>query len=203
MVSRWSQLNEPWRVAFEQAIAAYLGQNSAPIGAAIIDGRGEVVSRGANAFASSRLAHAELNSLVALPSNTDRTACEIYSTLEPCPMCVGAIRMSQLRGVHFAARDPSAGFTDLLSANEFMREFPCAVHRPQDPDLEAVIVSLVLEFRLRTGHTRWLDHWRAYHPVAANCGLCLFESSAHSNWVARAATAESIYDQVLSMRGTT
>ena len=158
MVSRWSQLNEPWRLALEQAIAAYLEQDSAPIGAVIVNGQGQVVAQGANAFASSRLAHAELNALVALPSDADRMSCEIYSTLEPCPMCAGAIRMSQLRGVHFAAHDPSAGSAELLSANEFMREFACAVYAPQNPDLEAVIVSLVLEFRLRTGHRRWLEH---------------------------------------------
>jgi len=179
MVSRWSQLNEPWRVALEQAIAAYLEQDSAPIGAAIINGQGEVIARGANAFASSRLAHAELNALVALPSDTDRSSCEIYSTLEPCPMCAGAIRMSQLRGVHFAAHDPSAGSTDLLNANEFMREFPCTIHRPQNPDLEAVIVSLVLEFRVRTGHVRWLEHWRDYHPVGASRGLIFPRISGH------------------------
>ena len=107
--------------------------------------------------------------------------------------------MSQLRGVHFAAHDPSAGSTEFLGANEFMREFPCVVHAPQNSDLEAVVVTLILEFRLRTGHPRWLERWRGYHPGGANQALHLYESSAHASWVADAATAESIYDQVVSL----
>ena len=114
MNSRWSQLSEPWQLALEQAIAAYLHRDSAPIGAVIVNGQNKIVSQGANAFTDGRLAHAELNALVALPPDALRTSCEIYSTLEPCPMCAGAIRMSQLRGVHFAARDPSAGSSDLF-----------------------------------------------------------------------------------------
>ena len=87
-------------------------------------------------------------------ADIDRTQCEIYSTLEPCPMCTGAVRMSQLRAVHFAARDPSAGSTEFLTANRFMREFPCVAHTPRDALLELVIVSLLMEYRRRTGHMR-------------------------------------------------
>jgi hypothetical protein len=76
----------------------------------------------------------------------------------------------------------------------------CASFRaPQNSELEAVVVALVLEFRLRTGHLRWLERWRAYHPGGASQALHLYESSAHSSWVARSATAASIYDEVVSL----
>ncbi len=199
MSVRWHELEEPWRLAFEQAVVAYLEQASIPIGAVVVDGRGQIIARGANAFAANRLAHAELNALVALPVETERAACEIYTTMEPCPMCTGAIRMSQLRAVHFAARDPSAGAAELLHINEFMRAFPCAVHPPRHEHLEMVIVALIMERRHRLGLTRWREHWQKYHPVGAAQGLALFESGAYSRWVAESATAQSIFDHVAAI----
>jgi tRNA(adenine34) deaminase len=199
MSARWLELEEPWRLAFEQAITAYLERASIPIGAVIVDDRGQAVAYGANAFAVNRLAHAELNALVALPAETDRITCEIYTTLEPCPMCTGAIRQCQLRAVHFAARDPAAGSTALLQANEYMRQFPCAVRPPRHADLEAVVVALIMERRYREGHTRWLEHWRRYHPLASAHGLTLLESGAYARWVAESATAEAVFDEVSAL----
>jgi hypothetical protein len=81
-----------------------------------------------------------------------------------------------------------------------MRELPCSVHEPKDSELKTVIVSLLMEFRLRTGHMRWLNHWREYHLLGACQGLRLFESSAHASWVAARATAEDVYQDVVSIR---
>lgn len=114
-------------------------------------------------------------------------------------MCTGAIRMSQLGAVHFAAFDPSAGSTRLLDGNEFMREFPCVVHSPAHNELETVVVSLIVEYRYRTGHMRWLEHWRTYHSHGVAQGLKLFESGAHASWVVRSVSAQFIYEHVVSM----
>ena len=104
--------------------------------------------------------------------------------------------MSQLRGVHFAAHDPSAGLLD------FWRMNSCAssVRRPRAAKLglEAVVVAWIWSsaFAPVTRVDRALAR---YHPGGANQALHLYESSAHSSWVADAATAESIYDQVVSL----
>jgi len=199
MALRFEQLSEPWRAAFTEAIEAYLVRDSVPIGAVIVNSEGSVVARGGNDFSSDRLAHAELNALRAIQARGDRAQCEVYSTLEPCPMCTGAIRISQLRAVHFAARDPSAGSSEFLTANEFMREFPCTVNMPHDAQLETVVVSLVMEYRQRTGHRRWFERWRKYHQVGAIRGQRLFDTASHARWVAASASPESIYDEVVSM----
>ena len=198
-MSPWDALSRPWQAAFAEAIAAYLRHGSAPIGAVVVDARGEIVARGGNGASTNRLSHAEVNALAAIPTRIDRSKCEIYTTLEPCPMCTGAIRMSQLRGVHFAAFDPSAGFTAYLQANEFMREFPCSSHPPTNIALELVIVSLVTEYRKRAGHDRWRERWTHYHPQGAACGGSLAASRAHAEWVASSLTPEQLYDHLVSV----
>src|SRR5258708_25047415 len=101
----WLDMPEPWRVCFDEAWSAYCA-GSLPIGAAVVDADGRVVGRGRNrmfedgAGASGldlvghRLAHAEMNALLRLDHpHVDVRSCVLYTTLEPCALCVGAIRM--------------------------------------------------------------------------------------------------------------
>ena len=112
-------------------------------------------------------------------------------------MCTGAIRMTQLEAVHLAARDPAAGSTELLSASEFMRKFTCTVFDPSDSMLEFASVALVLEYRTRSGHSRWREKWHSYHPAAVEVGERLAETKAYSSSFAKA-NPEVIYEAVCS-----
>jgi tRNA(Arg) A34 adenosine deaminase TadA len=197
----FAALAAPWRVAFEASIKAYLEGGSVPIGAAIVDAGGNVLAVGANDFASARLAHAELVAINALPATAERNACMLYVTVEPCPMCVGAIRMAQLRAVHFAARDPAAGSAGFLDATPFMRAFATTTHGPAEDrrDLEFVVVALVTEHRARTGHPRWEAEWLSYLPEAVAAGKSLVASGAYASWRETRLTAAELYTQVLSI----
>jgi tRNA(Arg) A34 adenosine deaminase TadA len=197
-VSRWDSLEQPWQAAFGEAARAYLKLGSPPIGAVVVDSSGEIVARAANDFPRNRLAHAEVAALAQIPVATDRLKCEIFSTLEPCAMCVGAIRMCQLHAVHFAAADPSAGSSSLFHANEFMREFPCSVHGPHDPELELAIVALVVESRVRNGHYRWREHWSRYHPRGTAVGTHLAAAGAYREWVSHSLSPRELYERVVS-----
>ena len=57
--------------------------------------------------------------IVALAHNLRLWQCELFVTLEPCPMCSGAIINSRLKRVVYGARDPKAGccgsLTDLFA----------------------------------------------------------------------------------------
>jgi len=196
----WSALSEPWKASFAQAAHAYLHDGSVPIGAVVVSDGGEIVTRGRNGFAYGRLAHAEIAALSAISPAVDRSKCEIFCTLEPCPMCTGAIRLSQLRAVHCAADDPAAGSSAFLAANEFMREFPCSVHGPCDPELEFVVVTLIAEFRQRTRHDRWREQWQRSYPNAVAVGCSLASAGAHARWVSSSLSAEQLYEHVATLR---
>jgi tRNA(Arg) A34 adenosine deaminase TadA len=199
--SAFAGLPAPWRIAFEASIKAYLEGGSVPIGAAIIDAGGNVVAVGANDFASARLAHAEMAAINALPASVEGKACTIYATVEPCPMCIGAIRMAQLRAVHFAARDPAAGSAGFLDATPFMRAFATTSHGPAEDhrDLEFVVVALVTEHRARTGHPRWEAEWFSYLPEAVAAGKALVASGAYASWRETRPSVADLYTQVLSI----
>ena len=87
--------------------------NEVPVGAVVVYD-GQIVGEGYNRREISRnaLAHAELD---AIDEACRRIGgwrlweCELYVTLEPCPMCAGAIINSRIRKVVFGAYDPKAG----------------------------------------------------------------------------------------------
>ena len=89
------------------------GLDEVPVGAVVVKD-GEIVGEGFNRRETGKnaLAHAELE---AIDSACKRLGgwrlhqCELYVTLEPCPMCTGAIINSRLKKVVFGAYDPKAG----------------------------------------------------------------------------------------------
>ena len=84
-----------------------------PVGAVVVRD-GEVVGRGSNRPISGRdpTAHAEIIALrdAALRLGNYRLpGCELYVTLEPCAMCVGAMVHARIARIVFGARDPKTG----------------------------------------------------------------------------------------------
>ena len=100
------------RLALEQAkIAAKLGE--IPVGAVVVKD-GEVIGKGYNRreLDSSATAHAEVLAIEAACKQLGSWRlidCELYVTLEPCPMCAGAIINSRIRRVIYGAKDDKAG----------------------------------------------------------------------------------------------
>lgn len=100
------------QVALQQATdSAKAGE--IPVGAAVV-ARGEIVATGQNRSIrdSDPSAHAEVVALRAAGSklsNHRLTDATLYVTLEPCPMCIGAIAQGRLARVVFGAYDPKAG----------------------------------------------------------------------------------------------
>ena len=105
----------------EAELAAALGEF--PVGA-VVAGDGEIVARAHNLRESGKNAtyHAELLAIDAACralGGWRLWQCELFVTLEPCPMCSGAIINSRLRRVVYGAKDPKAGccgsLTDLFA----------------------------------------------------------------------------------------
>ncbi|QAY67383.1 tRNA adenosine(34) deaminase TadA [Paenibacillus protaetiae] len=89
-----------------------------PIGAVIVR-NGEIIGRGYNLRETKHdpTAHAEL---VAIKDACERIGawrlldCTLYVTLEPCPMCAGALVQSRVKRVVYGAHDPKAGCAGTL-----------------------------------------------------------------------------------------
>ena len=84
-----------------------------PVGAVVVKD-GEIIGRGFNQpiTSSDPTTHAEIVALreaAARLKNYRLTDCELFVTLEPCMMCVGAMLHSRLKRVVFGASDPKTG----------------------------------------------------------------------------------------------
>lgn len=88
-------------------------EGEVPVGAVVVK-NGEVVGIGRNRreYGKNALYHAELEAI----DNACKKLggwrlwqCDLYVTLEPCPMCAGAIINSRIKRVHFGAYDNKAG----------------------------------------------------------------------------------------------
>jgi tRNA(adenine34) deaminase len=96
-----------------------------PIGAVLVcDGR--VVSRGRNAVMSARsqFEHAEIRALRSCDREllyTRHDDCVIYTTVEPCVMCLGAVVMLDIRHLVFGMADPLRGGTDMHNNVPYVR----------------------------------------------------------------------------------
>jgi tRNA(adenine34) deaminase len=105
------------RLAMAEARAAEAA-GEVPVGAILVAPTGEVLGRGQNQVlrCSDPTAHAEIVALRAAGQAlgnyrllTPEGGCTLYSTLEPCAMCAGAILHARIKRLVFATRDPKAG----------------------------------------------------------------------------------------------
>ena len=103
------------------------GAGEVPVGCVIVR-EGVVVGRGRNRREEKRSAasHAELEAIAqanAALGSWRLEGCELYVTLEPCPMCAGAILNARIGRVYFGARDSAMGALGGVM-NLFMESFP-------------------------------------------------------------------------------
>jgi tRNA(adenine34) deaminase len=99
-------------IALALAVQA-AGKGEVPVGAVVVK-EGVVIGRGSNRPISSAdpTAHAEIVALreaAGTLGNYRLTGCELYVTLEPCAMCVGAMLHARVSRVIYGARDPKTG----------------------------------------------------------------------------------------------
>ena len=97
-------------LALAQAAA---DEGEVPAGCVVVRG-GEIVGRGRNRreSAKSALAHAEIEAIAEACRNLGGWRlwqCTLYVTLEPCPMCAGAIINARLPRVVYGAKEPTNG----------------------------------------------------------------------------------------------
>lgn len=119
-------------LALTEARAAE-AQGEVPVGAVVVSPAGEVIGRGGNRTRRDNdpTAHAEIVALrmaCAALGQERLTGCDLYVTLEPCPMCAGAISNARIARLYYGAQDPKSGGT-LHGAKVFTH--PQCHHAPE------------------------------------------------------------------------
>ncbi|TCP70190.1 tRNA adenosine(34) deaminase TadA [Baia soyae] len=158
------------KVAIEEARKAEkIGE--VPIGAIVVF-QGEIVGRGYNLREKDQdpTAHAEM---IAIQEAAERLGswrlidCDLYVTLEPCPMCAGAIIQSRVKRVIFGTLDPKAGcvgsLMNLLQDTRFnhQTEIQSGVLQQECSDLLTQFFRGIREKRKEAKRNRVLDQSNA------------------------------------------
>jgi tRNA(adenine34) deaminase len=104
--------DSPMRAALDEARQA-AARGEVPVGAVVMHG-GAIIARAGNRVEELRdvTAHAELLALREAGRalhNARLTGCDLYVTLEPCPMCAAAISFARIRRLYFGAYDAKGG----------------------------------------------------------------------------------------------
>lgn len=130
MMTRWP-IPQPMQLALNAARAA-AGEGEVPIGAVVVQGD-EVLAVAANRTRNppDPSGHAEIRALreAAAKLGSERlNGCDLYVTLEPCPMCAGAISHARIARLYYAAPDPKGGAVE-HGARVF--DHPQCLHKPE------------------------------------------------------------------------
>ena len=189
----WEDLPAPWQMSFELAWQSYRS-GSVPEGAVLVDRRGMVMGRGRNTayddgagghpISGTLLAHGCVNALLALEPTDRYEDYTLYTTLEPCAMCAGAVITTTVGRVRFAASDPYAGATRQYAQNPHSARLPPSFEGPMEGPFGLLGAALNLELYLRnhpTGHVV-----RAYRELAPRV-MSAAERLLHTRALERAA----------------
>lgn len=129
-MSRWP-LPEPMQLALKEARTGE-SAGEVPIGAVVVkDGAVIATAHNEPRGRADPTAHAEILAIRAAAKvlgNERLDGCELWVTLEPCPMCAGAISHARISKLYYAASDPKGGAVE-HGARVFEQE-QC-LHRPE------------------------------------------------------------------------
>jgi len=114
------------------AAAAAAERGEVPVGCVIVRGR-EIVATAGNRVEelADPTAHAEMLAIRAAAARLGEprlSDCDLYVTLEPCPMCAAAISFARLRRLYFGAYDPKGGGVE---HGPRIFDHPTCHHRPE------------------------------------------------------------------------
>ena len=105
-----------FRSYMDQALAearAAATRGEVPVGAVVVRD-GQIIARGGNQTRANNdpTAHAEIVAIRAACATLGQerlTGCDLYVTLEPCPMCAAAIANARIARLYYGASDPKSG----------------------------------------------------------------------------------------------
>jgi tRNA(adenine34) deaminase len=128
-----------------------------PIGAVVVDEAGQIIGAGRNAIfgepaegslSGSHLAHAEINALLWLPKELPYAGCRLVTSLEPCQMCTGAIRLATIGALTYLGADPVMGTAWALESARYVGHRPVSVTGPAEGPAGQLAAALPLAFTL-------------------------------------------------------
>ncbi|HOJ80270.1 MAG TPA: nucleoside deaminase [Clostridiales bacterium] len=186
----WEKLELPWKAAFSQGWESFRN-GSIPIGAALADENGNVISVGRNRLyepgsLNPRIAHAETECLQKLDTSKYPNLGQytLYTCMEPCPMCFGTIVMSNIRKVRVAAKDGYCGAVYLAETDPYIKSKNMQIEfGPGNLQGVQIVLQAYFELRAWNGETnKVVDVFSQYCPEAVQTAKNFYKERYLDHW---------------------
>jgi len=203
----WKQLDMPWRIAFEEAWKSYK-RGSFPVGAALMDSYGTFMASGRNCIKDLEknsihchpLAHAVINTLLKVQTQKHSKLDEyqLYTTLEPCPLCFGALILSNVKHLHYAAKDDYAGSSDLT--NEYILNHKLEIDGPFDSlsDLQIALITVYLLENNEGNTEKYFKKWEKTNKCGIVAGKKWYQHNRLKNYKEQDVPFAEVYEILLN-----
>lgn len=205
----WVDLSKQWKEAFKMAWEAYV-RGTIPIGCVIVNSSGEIVSKGRNRIfdeeslnplARTNMAHAEMTAMLGLneKDHPDIRNYELYTTMEPCPMCFSTMVMMNIRNIRYGARDGYAGATELNEKMRYINNKKIDIQRGSK-EIEAFQLILQSAYEYSRKHPRIeviMDTWRDINEESIAYGKKMNEEKYFEKAVEENKSIGEIYDEII------
>ena len=203
----WKDQTAEWQTTFELAWEAFK-HGSIPIGAVIFDEAGNVLSTGRNHMGenlvpNSRTAHAETLCVrnLDIAKYKDYRNYHLYTTMEPCPMCLGIIVMGGICNIHTAAKDKYCGALHYLDYDPFLKSKNVRVWLDAAEMGRVQIVQQAYhEYRRYAGEDSVVFQKIAIdYPREVALGKRLFQKGYLDECVKKELPCAQVYDSIVEM----
>ena len=204
-IMMWDSIEKPWQRAFELGWEALI-HGSIPIGAVIVDESGDVISTGRNRLyepgaLNPKVAHAETEAIhnLNLTAYPNPRAYTLFACMEPCPMCMGTLVMSNLRKLRVAARDRYCG------AVHYCAEDPYIAAKNMQITFESGVMETVqltmqtfFELKMHGGAAcRVIQAFKATDPTAVRLAYAFFHSGYIESSVSAVRPFGDVFDEIV------
>lgn len=126
-----------------------------------------------------QLAHAEVNALVRLDPRRRYEHHTLVTTLEPCPLCVGALAMSTIGRLTYLGADPYGGAVGRLANTAHTARVPVQVSGPRRDDVGTLASALHVAYYLQRNPSGAVVRFHEEHrPELLKAGSALLEQGA-------------------------
>ena len=205
----WCDLTKEWQRAFEEAWISFQG-GSIPIGAIITDQNGNVLMTGRNEsgegrYPNHRVAHAEASCVrnLDIEKYPDFNEYHLYTTMEPCPMCMGTIVMGGIRNVHVASKDRYCGALHYVEDDPYMKAKGMHIFL-EEGEMEAVQLTQQTYHGLCSDNGQLNKVLKAFQldcPKAIELAQKLYEDKYLDKCVENNMPYSEVYDNLCKMLG--
>lgn len=201
-------LDGPAARALELAWEAF-GRGTVPVGAVVTDAEGDVLFEGRSRMyepvaplgelANSLLAHAEVNALARLDPNDRHEKLKITSTLEPCPLCLGAIHMSTLGRLEYLGHDPYGGAVGKVQTTPHTARSHLSISGPRSDAVGLLASALHVAFYLQRNPQ---GHVVTTHRQLAPRVVSAAEALRDAGWGSDTAASSELSQTLPNLLGT-